>query len=85
MEHDRAISAVSFSPDGTKIATASNDHTARLWDAATHKPLGASNEARCLGPCRGLQSGRDEDRHREPRPQQRDCWMPRRANRSARL
>ena len=32
------MNAVAFSPDGTKIATASGD-TARLWDVATGKPL----------------------------------------------
>ena len=30
-----------FSPDGTRIVTASDDNTARLWDAATGAPIGA--------------------------------------------
>src|SRR5208337_797846 len=32
--------AVPFSPDGTRIVTASQDKTARIWDAATGKPIG---------------------------------------------
>ncbi len=37
--HDGSVEAASFSPDGARIVTASDDHTARLWDAATGKEL----------------------------------------------
>ena len=39
--HEDTVSAVAFQPpDGKSIATGSWDHTARLWDAQTGKPLG---------------------------------------------
>src|SRR5205807_4263381 len=37
--HKQHIKAVTFSPDGSLIATASDDHTARVWDAARGKEL----------------------------------------------
>ena len=33
MSHQGAVSAVSFSPDDKLLATGSEDHTARVWDA----------------------------------------------------
>jgi WD40 repeat protein len=33
--HTKCIECVEFSPDGTKLATASTDGTLRVWDAAT--------------------------------------------------
>jgi hypothetical protein len=38
--HEAVVSSAVFSPDGKRIVTASYDHTARLWDAATGKQIG---------------------------------------------
>jgi len=37
--HTSKVQCVSFSPDGTQLATASNDETVKLWDAATGQEL----------------------------------------------
>jgi WD40 repeat protein/transcriptional regulator with XRE-family HTH domain/energy-coupling factor transporter ATP-binding protein EcfA2 len=37
--HDAEIWSVAYSPDGTRIATASQDKTAKIWDAATGELL----------------------------------------------
>ena len=38
----RYVRSAQFSPDGQRVVTASNDATARLWDAASGKAIGES-------------------------------------------
>jgi WD40 repeat protein len=40
MRHDGVVYAAQFSPDGQRIVTASEDSTARVWDAETGKEIG---------------------------------------------
>src|SRR5262249_44938688 len=37
--HDSPVNSAAFSPDGSRIVTASRDNTARIWDAASAKEI----------------------------------------------
>jgi WD40 repeat protein len=37
--HDDTVYSAAFSPDGSRIVTASGDNTARIWDAATGRDI----------------------------------------------
>jgi len=39
--HEGPVNSAAFSPDGTRIVTASWDNTARLWDAASGREIAA--------------------------------------------
>jgi WD40 repeat protein len=40
MRHVGEVAFATFSPDGTRVVTASSDQTARLWDVVTSTPIG---------------------------------------------
>ena len=42
--HDETVRSAQFSPDGTRIVTASSDGTARVWDMASSPALAARNK-----------------------------------------
>ena len=39
MRHAQRVAAIEFSPDGSRVATAAEDHTARIWGGESGAPL----------------------------------------------
>ena len=68
--HTAEIHGWTFSPDGTRLATASFDGSVRLWDTvAGRAPTGAAPGPRWPGADRGLQPRRQDAGlrgHRQP-------------------
>jgi hypothetical protein len=39
LRHEQSVRSAEFSPDGTRVVTASSDSTAQVWDATTGQPV----------------------------------------------
>ena len=66
LQHEGPVEEASFSPDGRRVVTASADHSARVWDAETGKPLTEPLRHGARGGVRVVQPGRPPGRHRQP-------------------
>ena len=49
IEHTGVLSALAFSPDGQILATASLDHSVRLWDFGKRKRIAVPRQAQAAG------------------------------------
>ena len=63
--HTRDVACLAWSPDGKRLATGSDDASARLWEA-DGTPGARSSRASRRRPRRGLEPRRPADRLREP-------------------
>lgn len=60
MRHEKSVSSVAFSPDGTRVVTASQDGTAQIWNAASGAAM--LPPLRHGGPVRSATISRDGSR-----------------------
>ena len=63
--HTGAVTSASFSPDGSRIVTASGDKTAKVWDARTGAEVLTLKGHTSVVYVGVVQPGRVADRHRE--------------------
>ena len=63
--HTDVVNSAAYSPDGRHIVTASDDQTARIWDAATGAGAAPTQRPRRRGHFSGVQPGRPDHRHRQ--------------------
>ena len=59
-----SVCSAAFSPDGKRVVTASDDNTARLWDAETGREIATLKGHERLCSFGRLQPGRQARRHR---------------------
>ena len=50
MGHGGPVNSVSFSPDGTRIVSGSDDNTVRVWDAVTGEVINTLTDHNNLVP-----------------------------------
>ena len=48
--HEDAVTAVAFTPDGTRLVSGSEDNTIRFWNAETEAPIGTPHHGHEAGP-----------------------------------
>ena len=78
--HQATVRGVAFSPDGRTVLTGSDDHTARLWDAATGAPIGRPMRHEQVRRRRGVQPRRPHRPDRRAGTRRRGSGTPRPAS-----